>query len=358
LPAPAAGGHPPALPLMLQFVCRVLVGRVTEAEVEHLTDEQWRTVLTIATAGRVEAVLAHHLPASTPEFIRHALARRAKRIAFAWMWAERELQSVLAQMTPAVGPVVVLKGHAIAPLVYPDAAMRSTNDIDLLVSRRDAGDAAQALVSLGYVETNLFPTRPASQDAYHERVFSRELVAGRVRQPIEIHTGFAQSFRHRIDYDELIARSISCGAGHRLSDVDQLLHFAVHSAREQFLGPLKQLLDVHLWITKRALDWDRVVSRAQRYGVASALWETLRLTNQLFDTPLDPAAAALQPGRLRQQWLGYWHAPNDRGLTRWPATMRTAQAMALLPLLDSTGDRARFLAAYGRLRVRDAWSSR
>jgi len=276
------------------------------------------------------------------------------------MWAEQELARVLATLEPVVTRAVVLKGHAIAPLVYPDPALRSTNDIDLLIRREDAAAANAALRATGYVETNLFPDRPESRERYHERVLSRELVPGRVRQPVELHTGFAQSFRHTIPYPRLIERAVPRGGGgFRLSDEDQLLHFAAHSGREQFLGPLKQLLDVHLWVIHRPLCWRTISRRAIQYGLATTLWETLRLTRALFGTPLPPEVGlAIGPGPLRRRWLRWWHTPGDHGLTRFPASMRTAQVAALLPLLDHGRDRLRFVGTYAAIRLSDLVSRR
>ena len=319
----------------------------------------WDAVVDVARAGRVEALVLRAIRSSAPKAVCDQLEPRAKKVAFSALRALGERDRVLVAMNDAaVDPVVLLTGAVVAWLTYPDPLLRSTNDLDILVRRDQAAPAHGAMLAAGYTEVDLFGAREASAAAYHERLYGRELVAGRVRQPVEVHTGFAQHFRHDIDYDAVIARALPFPEGgphaYRLDNADQLIHLAVHLAREQFLSPFKHLLDVHLWVERGGIDWSAVISRSLAWGAATSVAETLRLSTMVFGTQVpSEAQIALAPGGLRGRWLRWWHAPSSTGMTRRPVSMRFAQALALMPLLDTTAQRARFVAQYARLRLKD-----
>lgn len=306
--------------------------------------------------GRVEALFLRAAREVVPDEHLATLDAQARKIAFTRLHALQERDIILK----ALGGAVLLKGSVLEWLVYPDPLLRSTNDLDLLVKRADEGRVHDAMLSLGYEEVDLFPTRAVSRAAYHERLYGKTLIEGRVRQPVEIHFGFAQSFRHAVPYDLAVDRSVAFPEGgpgaRRLDDADQLLHLGLHLAREQFLGPLKNLLDVHLWMERGGLDVAELVRRAGQYGAETSLFEALRLSVDLFGTAV-PAElmVALAPGRLRGLWLRGQHAPGQ-GLVKRRKSMRQAQLLALLPLLDTTSQRARFLSAYALQRLADARS--
>ena len=321
----------------------------------------WPAVADAARRGRLEAILAHRLGPSLPESLRERTDAQRRRVAFAALHLLREREQVLEALVPHC-PVILLKGAVLGHLVYPDPTLRSTNDLDLLIPSAAMPKAVTALEALGYVETNLFPSRPASRAAYHERLLSRELVPGRVRQPVELHTGFAQTFRHALDADSLFARSLPFAPDglarlsphvRRLGDVDQLIHLAVHLTREQFLSPSKHLYDVHLWL-ERGVDPVALVARATETRTKTALYETLRLSKLVFGTPLaEGLLEELAPPSPVAAWLAHWHTPTGHRLVRRPLSMRQAQALLMLPLLDGAPDRVAALWNYGRLRVLD-----
>ena len=129
-----------------------------------------------------------------------SISERARYLAFIQLHQQRLKEQVVSALTQAGIKPVLLKGAAIAPMVYPEPILRSTNDLDILVNLRNETAATDVLRALGGHFHDLFPNRSISRAQYHEKVF--------VFQPtpqlsllIELHTGFAQSFRHPIDYD-------------------------------------------------------------------------------------------------------------------------------------------------------------
>jgi hypothetical protein len=322
-------------------------------------DVSWHQVARLASAGRVEPMTLRVLGEQLPESEKNSLTERANKAAFVGLRALQERDRVLLALKQAnVCPAVLLKGAVLGWLIYPDPLLRPMNDIDILVSDEHMANAEAALVGLGYEKVQMFVGRPVSERAYHERAYFRYLVPGKVVQLIELHTGFAQSFRFCVPYNELLQRAKSFPKGgpgaYCLEENDQLIHLAIHLACMKFQGPLKHLLDVHLWIENTALDWDTVVARAVAWGAATSLSQSLWLSRQVFGTSIpEPVLHALGPGGLRGRLLKWWHTPRNGQMTRWNVPPWFAQTVAQLPLLDSHRQRARFIINYARQRIGD-----
>ncbi len=311
----------------------------------------WDDLLVAARAARLEPVLLHVQRERLPPAHRAQLEAQTRRIAFANLYADGERRRVLE----ALGPdTVVLKGAVLETLTYPAEVPRSTNDLDVLVAPEEAASAEAALLRLGYQPVPLFhPDRPASAASPHERLYTRELVTGRVRQSLELHTALCQPFLHHLPVSSLLSRSLPFEEGRRLDDVDQLIHLAVHLGKEQFLSPAKHLFDLHLWV-QRGLDWTALRARCEATRTMTVVYEALRLAAAVFGTPV-PAdfLAAARPGVFAAAWLAAWRRPRGTRLVAFDVPMRVHQLATGLLQLDSVADAKRAVTSYAALRLAD-----
>lgn len=326
----------------------------------HLPD---RLVRRTIQQGRLEGLIWLNCRKSgmLTDYVSKATAtkidERVHYLAFIQLHQQLLRERLLAALSSANIKTVLLKGAAIAPLVYPEPIVRSTNDLDILVRERDDQVACDVLHRLGGREHNLFPKRPKSRSQYHEKVFIFQPTP-KLSLVVELHTGFAQSFRHPIDYDHWIKRAVPAfDAAWRLRDEDQLVHLAIHSGRELFMGPLKQLVDAHLWISDRHLDWDTVVQIAYDAGAQYMLYELLRLSVDLLKTDVPPKVLqACKPAQSSRLLFRALHRPEEgrlcrRGLRQWMLECTT-----LMPLLSTHRQRAIFLSRYAQQRAADVFS--
>src|SRR5207249_1485831 len=78
-----------------------------------------------------------------------------------------ELKQAVGGLTAAGLPVIVLKGPVLARTLYPDAALRSYGDIDLMVQDRHEHAAAAALLGCGFTEVSYGPEESRRERAPH-----------------------------------------------------------------------------------------------------------------------------------------------------------------------------------------------
>jgi Uncharacterised nucleotidyltransferase len=197
--------------------------------------------------------------------------------------AKRELlRATLLHFSEASVPVIVLKGAALAALVYPSPTLRPMGDVDLLVHGHDLdradellrgmGDAHHAIPYLGPEGFSLLDVR----DEICSRGGSADRLPAAVRIPIEDFWKRARPARI-----ESVATLV-------FSPEDLLLDLALHlashlSETDGFVGHLGILCDIGETCRRYgdAIDWSRLVTQAEAYQVGKELYYALRLARDL-----------------------------------------------------------------------------
>ncbi len=81
-----------------------------------------------------------------------------------------KLEKILSVFFDQKIPVILLKGAALAPLVYRGIALRPMADLDLLIRRSDLSSAEGALCQLGYVPDEAYQSREWYEQHHHHLV--------------------------------------------------------------------------------------------------------------------------------------------------------------------------------------------
>jgi hypothetical protein len=181
--------------------------------------------------GMEPLVLAHiestglTIPAS---FRDRLLARRAQH-AHAAAVRTHVLADVAGAMAQAGVPFLVLKGAALARLVYEDPRLRPMRDVDLLVRKADAGRALDVLVRCGFRPGGA--TVPAGH--HHLQAVARTIEGATVTIELHHQLMVGTPFVQPRGFDDLIGRSqpfewggVGC---HTLGREDMLWHVYAHA---------------------------------------------------------------------------------------------------------------------------------
>ena len=179
--------------------------------------------------------------------------------------AQREiLRTALRRFSDADVPVIVLKGAALAALVYPSRTSRPMRDIDLLVHRRDRERVDEVLRSM---RASLATDQFGILDIRHH-------ISAVAADRIPIEDLWKRARPARI---ESVATLV-------FSHEDLLLHLALHLAHVQgFVGRVRTLCDIRETCSRYedAIDWNRLVAHASAYEVGKELYHSLRLARNL-----------------------------------------------------------------------------
>lgn len=314
---------------------------VEPAAEQPLDPGTWTAVMAAAHEHRLHGLLAHAIAEGllpvTPDQAAEAADRHRAALS-SCVHLEVVLQRAARALGRAGVQFRVLKGPAHARLDYPDPAMRTFGDIDLLVRAADYPAALRALQAGGFTRT-LPPVHPT---------FDREWTKGATLESddgweLDVHRTLAAGrFGLTIDLDELL----STGQPFRVGDVEltaltpaaRLVHACYHVTLGGNLRWVSHR-DIAQLVLDPALDLTEPVDLARHWRGEAVLaaglvqaWEALGLT---CDHPL-------------LEWARALRAPADQAAAL--ATYRSdpsfrAQALTALPVLPSLRAKARYLGS-------------
>jgi hypothetical protein len=257
-------------------------------------------------------LLALDAAASVPAPAWQAMSQAAAQIAFDGMVQQRQLAAALAALHSAGIEPLLLKGYALAELVYSDPLARPSADLDLLVRPDQVGLACQALASLGCTLPD-----PATVDVQMANAYDLPVIlpvmAGRATL-LELHWHLAPRGLFLLDLDLWRARAerfqVAGQPALRFSPEDMLLHLALHMRKHRYVG-LRWLCDVAELLRRfaapdapRPLDWHYIVGGARAAGLTVLLYTSLALAQRLLAAPIAPRVlAALEPALWRRSIL-------------------------------------------------------
>ena len=334
-----------------------LVGDAVIAAAARAPEGAWRALAGAAEFHRVTPLLAPVVAAcadarpAPPAFshVRRTFAVLAARHRRAALARERCIDRLLTALSDAGIPVVLLKGAALAHLLYGEPALRAMADVDVLVDPRDGARAADVARQLGYAFERPPTSRFASRRHHHLPVATTTEDGFAVA--LEIHTdALALEHRERMPFSTVAAsaRTFSRGSGpdgRALGHVDMLRHLSRHT-----FGPARRVRLIHLYdlwrypaVHRDEIDWGALRARFPHVTVA------IELAAQVFSPrrtrvasgvgrgmiPLSEIAACERGARRKLAallnpppwWMhGFYGVPPERSLllcrtVRHPATL-------------------------------------
>ena len=269
-----AGGHQraldPALTDLLRLTARVPLdapNRLALAEAAARV-ESWADLPDAAEAHGLAPLTHVHLSRADlpiPLEVRQrlfglaALHRQANRVRC------RALAEILDAFEAAGISVLVLKGAALAHLLYPSRGLRPLSDLDLLVAAREAGRAQRTLASLGFAA----PEGPASRRlaGHHHLPAATKHRDGHFVH-VEIHRDalsrdVAGSLSMERTYEARQSFSIDGRPAHTFGHADMLYHLCRHLAERAALLRLIWVADVVAYAARfrDVIVWDDLRER-------------------------------------------------------------------------------------------------
>jgi hypothetical protein len=248
---------------------------------EPVDATRWRVVLGVVTRRRLIGSLARAIddgewPATAEQ--RDQALRAQRRLCSRDLLLERELVRTFDLLTECGIPTLVLKGPALARLVYRSPDVRSFRDIDLLVRSTDLPSAVAALERRG--ARRHYPEPRPGYDVRFSKGVSLTTTGG---WEIDLHRSLALgAFGLLIDPSplwvdpsaiEIAGRSMPCPGISGLA-----AHACVHAVLGEAWPPLENLRDVATtllhpgfdpdWLQRTAAAWQAEAVIAYAIGAA------------------------------------------------------------------------------------------
>ncbi|MBS1847343.1 MAG: nucleotidyltransferase family protein [Actinobacteria bacterium] len=276
-----------------------------------LDERAWSELVSECDAHRltgllVAAVAADALPVTTEQ--RAQAARLEADLTRQRIVYERRFAPILGVLDRADIDVRVLKGTAVAALDFPDAQMRPTGDLDLLVRPEQIARASDVLVAAGGMRIDPDPT-----PGWCGLVGRGATVAiGEMNLEVDLHRilvwgplGVRVPDRELWDTDR--AYTFAEAERRTLGREETLLHACSHLL---VLGVVRarELRDVAQIAAAPALDADRLLALARRWGQESILATAVVFAHRELGLapdadPLGAWAATYRVPALDRLWL-------------------------------------------------------
>lgn len=259
---------------------------------------------------------------------------------------ERELMRSVDLLTEAGIDYRVVKGSALAHLVYPNPALRSVAHVDLLIPAANI-DAASALLTANGAER----TRPQFRSGLDRRLCRTVTFKLSSGAQLDLHRALAPApFGMTVDPADLFGTSTNFEVGHRTLralGLEELLLDACYSVALDDPSPrLVALRDVAELCLGGSIDPARVEWLAAQWSALAVLsrgialaWDTFRIADAV---PLSVRASRYLPTRREQRLLSLYRRSAMRGV---PAALASLCAISGLSGKLLSSARSRFLPA-------------
>lgn len=273
---------------LVSSVARMVNPDDAQAEIPvRLTQKDWLKVTELATWHRLVPILNYlsqcdpmfpNVPFEVASFFKETNARSLAQ----HLLLSGHLAKIVGAFQEHEIETIALKGFTLQRAIYPQAGLRPSSDIDLMVRRSDLPRAEELLRSLGFV-TPVEQARREEFETYHHHL--APYVHATTGAMVEIHWHIVSpSAPYSIDVDGLFRRAedlLVDGVTYRvLSPADRLLHISMHFVGDrltQHVGALLQITDIALVLKKfgPTIDWDQFVKTVELNSLSRVIYLAL-----------------------------------------------------------------------------------
>jgi len=206
----------------------------------------------------------------------------------------REVGRILSSLNRLGIPFIVLKGAYFAELVYPNRALRTMTDVDILVRKEDVKTCEALLRESGYS-----PCRDSAPSDYYadlHHIIPYDSGDGLIR--MEVHTHIVKpTFPVVLDIEGLWRRAkrveIAGNDTLVLSPEDTVLHlclhFCVHLVNgRSYAGRFRGMCDICEFLEKfkTEINWDFILKESMEHKMAPCIYYPLWFVREFLDADI------------------------------------------------------------------------
>ena len=270
------------LPRELEAMLKLALGQ--QADFEGL---DWESFGRLVSQHKIQPLLIRGIRKLGPEAERYpalaALAREQNRYAAGNMRRLQALAEVNAAFAREGIRMLSMKGPLLSMELYGDPGMRTSKDLDLMVSPEDLSRAGEVLKGLGYeLEPHPYATTPLQHKYYNLIENEKHEVYHRDEICLELH--WQHDYQTEQSFDDLWERReerpFMGGKTAVMGADDRYPALFIHAAEHGFMR-LRWLLDLYELQKKPGFSWERLFGLMEQQGVGELLLETMLVMYRL-----------------------------------------------------------------------------
>jgi hypothetical protein len=276
--------------LFLFQILKISETRGSSAISFHFNNIDWQEIFAFSTFHNIEPLVFFHIKEKgmenvLPPNIYQQFQKSYHQNAACNLRKFHELGQILECLNKSRLPVVILKGAFLASCVYSNPALRSMQDLDILIQRQSIPAAIDKLIKIGY---HLAIPPWVNSIGFHVVLATPE-----ISSRLEIHWDLTTPNEHyKIPSDALWASTIPIEIENQqalaLCPEHLIIHLCQHTAiNHLFMQGLRPLIDIDRTVRRYRddLGWKKIISLSSAWGLQKAVALTLFLCRQYLDTP-------------------------------------------------------------------------
>ena len=270
------------LPRELEAMLKLALGQ--QADFEGL---DWDYFDRLVKQHKIQPLLIRGIRKLGPEAEKYpslaALAREQNRYAAGNMRRLQALAEVNAAFAREGIRMLSMKGPLLSMELYGDPGMRTSKDLDLMVSPEDLSRAGEVLKGLGYeLEPHPYATTPLRHKYYNLIENEKHEVYHRSEICIELHWQHDYQTEQSFDalWERREERPFMGGKTAVMGADDRYPALFIHAAEHGFMR-LRWLLDLYELQKKPGFSWERIFGLMERQGVGEVLLEAMLVMYRL-----------------------------------------------------------------------------
>lgn len=187
---------------------------------------------------------------------------------------------------------IFLKGIPLIIDVYEDISKRPIRDIDILVNIEQIPDYVEALTNFGYQFKDIENLRDKNLEISQYRYDLLNMI-NKNGTHIEIHHRVYDS--NKVNFkninDEFLNEFNEINFGDFFIKIPTyenfIIHLVYHASKKSFFDVgIISLLDINKIIQKHHIDYEKLYSKAEKYGLSNLLYIFLAIINKRFGTSI------------------------------------------------------------------------
>ncbi len=286
------------LPVEMKLLLEFVNTNIDKNKIDNYKkkDINWEKFYQLALHHRVIPLLYYNLnrikPIWIPSLVMDNLQTKYRENVFLMLQLTSQMESIAKLFNENNIEALFLKGPTLGKELYGDISLRTSKDLDILISSRDIKRTQKLLLENGYKEKgesgfilNEHKWRTHHTVFYHPNSkFSTE-IHWRLNDRPDIEPSFNCLWERR-RVTNLTKEPISI-----LGEEDLFLYLVSHGARHGWFR-IRWLVDIERFL-QRGVEWERLNPIIKEYSNEHVVGQSLLLANHLLNTPTNKEFSSL-----------------------------------------------------------------